>query len=182
MKSLSYLLDDWISFYQILVKVNKTLFYNFNINITKCLTISKLTYKLFIKNYLIENKPILVINKRDIYNNIKLKYYKNIIEVFKLYKKRLYYYNINFLYLYKVLNNILDLKYYKLIYLDINKNIKELFGFFYYNIKAFQEIYLSVLLIKIKDGNIYFICKWLRTYINKKLKYAKENDYKINIK
>lgn len=86
MKFLSYLSDNLVSLYQILVKVNRTLFYDFYIDIIKCLTISKLVYKIFTKDYLAEDKPIPFINKRDIYKNIKLGYYGGMTEAYKPYR------------------------------------------------------------------------------------------------
>ena len=65
-ESLSYLSDDLMSLYQILVKISKTLFWDFDIDITKCLTISKLAYEIFTKDYLDKNKPVPLINKEII--------------------------------------------------------------------------------------------------------------------
>lgn len=47
------------------------------------------------------------------------------IKVYRLYNKISYYYNINSLYLYKALNNIIHLKYHKMEDLNINKNINK---------------------------------------------------------
>lgn len=65
-ESLSYLSDDLMSLYQILVKISKTLFLDFDIDMTKCLTISKLAYEIFTKDYLDKNKPVPLINKEII--------------------------------------------------------------------------------------------------------------------
>lgn len=55
-----------MSLYQILVKISKTLFLDFDIDMTKCLTISKLAYEIFTKDYLDKNKPVPLINKEII--------------------------------------------------------------------------------------------------------------------
>lgn len=158
MESLSYLTDDLVSLYQILVKVNKTLFLDFDIDMTKCLTISKLAYEIFTKYYLAEDKPIPLINKRDIYKDIKLGYYGGMTEVYKPYGENLYYYDVNSLYPYEALNDMPGLECHKLVYLDINKNIDELFGFFYCDIEV-AENYLGILPVKTKQGNIYPVGK-----------------------
>lgn len=62
-------------------------------------------------------------NKRDIYRNIKLRYYENMIKIYKLYKKNLYYYNLNLLYSHFFLDDMSSLRYFNTIYININKNI-----------------------------------------------------------
>ena len=120
-ESLSYLTGDLMSLYQILVKVNKTLFLDFDIDMTKCLKISKLAYEIFTKDYLAEDKPIPLINKRDIYKDIKLGYYGGMTEVYKPYGENLYYYDVNSLYPYVALNDMPGLECNKLEYININK-------------------------------------------------------------
>lgn len=75
-ESLSYLSYDLISLYHVLVKLNQTLFLDFDVYMTKSLTISKLAYVIFIKDYLDNDKPIPLINKKNVYKEIKLGYYK----------------------------------------------------------------------------------------------------------
>lgn len=60
-----------------------------------------------------------MIEKSNINRDFKLGYYKNIIEVYQLYKIYLYYYNQTLLYFNILLNNMLNLKYYKLKYINI---------------------------------------------------------------
>ena len=130
-ESLSYLSNDLISLYKVLVKMNQRLFLDFNIDMTKSLTISKLAYEIFSKDYYIENdNPIPLINKKNIYNDIKLAYYGGMTEVYKAYGKNLYYYDVNSLYPYVGLNDMPGLECYKQEYLNTNKGIDELFGFF----------------------------------------------------
>ena len=181
-ESLSYLSDDLMSLYQILVKVNKTLFLDFDIDMTKCLTISKLAYEIFTKDYLDSNKPIPLINKRDIYRDIKLGYYGGMTEVYKPYGENLYYYDVNSLYPYVALNDMPGLECHKLEYINIKKDIDELFGFFYCDIEAPYKNYLGILPVKTKLGNIYPVGKWSGMYFSEELKYAQENGYKISVK
>lgn len=155
---LSYLLDDLVSLYQMLVKTSEKMFLDFDIDMTKCLTISKLAYKIFTKDYLDKNKLVPLINKRNIYRDIKLGYYRSMIEVYKPYGENLYYYNVNSLYPYIALNDMPDLECHKLEYININKNIDKLFDFFYCKIEAVEN-YLRILPVKTKQGNIYPVDK-----------------------
>lgn len=65
-----------------------------DIDITKCLTISKLAYKIFTKAYWDKNKPVSLINKRDIYENIRIDYYGDMTQVYNSYIRNLYYYDV----------------------------------------------------------------------------------------
>ena len=183
-ESLFYLSKDLISLYKILVKINKTLFLDFDIDLTKCLTISKLAYEIFTKDYLDKDKPIPLINKRDIYRDIKLGYYGGMTEVYKPYGKNLYYYDVNSLYPYVALNDMPGLECHKLEYININKDIdiNELFGFFYCDIELDKNNYLGILPVKTNTGNIYPVGKWSGMYFSEELKYAQENGYKISVK
>lgn len=87
--------------------MNQRLFLYFNIDMTKSLTISKLAYEIFTKYYYLEeDKPIPLINKKNIYKNIKLGYYGGMTEVYRPYGKKLYYYDVYYLYIYVNLNDM----------------------------------------------------------------------------
>ena len=166
-----------------MVKVNQRLFLDFNIDMTKCLTISKLAYEIFNKDYYMENdNPIPLINKKNIYNDIKLGYYGGMTEVYKPYGENLYYYDVNSLYPYVSLNDMPGLECSKLEYINTNKSIDELFGFFYCDIEVCENKYLGILPVKIDTGNIYPVGKWSGMYFSEELKFAQENGYKINVK
>lgn len=69
-ESLSYLSKDLISLYQVLKKVNRALFLDFNVKMTNCLTVLKMSYEIFSKDYLTIDKPIPLINTKTIYIKI----------------------------------------------------------------------------------------------------------------
>ena len=131
-ESLDYLSKDLICLYLILVKVNKTLFLDFDVKMSNYPTISKLAFEIFTRDYL--NGSIPVVNKKPIYNDLKLGYYGGMAEVYKPYGENLYYYDVNFLYPYVSLNDMVGLEcekeYYtkKVNFKDLNK--KDVFGFF----------------------------------------------------
>lgn len=139
--------------------MNKSLFLDFDIDMTKSLTISKLAYEIFTKDYMDNDKAIPLINKKNIYNEIKLGYYGGMIEVYKPFGKNLYYYDVNSLYPYVSLNDMPGLECHKQEYINTNKSIDELFGFFYCDIEVSTDKYLEILPVKTEKGNIYPVGK-----------------------
>ena len=180
-ESLSYLSKDLISLYQILKKVNRALFLDFNLKMTNCLTVSKMSYEIFSKDYLSVDKPIPLINKKEIYRDIKLGYYGGNTEVYKPYGENLYYYDVNSLYPYVSLNDMVGLECHKQEYIDKSANLNELFGFFYCDIEAPKDNYLGILPVRTKTGIIFPVGRWSGMYFSEELKYAVENGYVINI-
>ena len=181
-ESLSYLSKDLIGLYQVLKKVNRTLFLDFNIKMSNCLTVSKMSYVIFTKDYLSADKPIPLINKKAIYRDIKLGYYGGITEVYKPYGENLYYYDVNSLYPYVSLNDMVGLECHKQEYINKKANLNELFGFFYCDIEAPLNKYLGILPVRTNAGIIFPVGRWSGMYFSEELKYAVENGYVINIK
>lgn len=162
-ESLAYLWKDLISLYQILIKVNKTLFLDFDIDMTKCLTISKLAYEIFTKHYLSEENnenSIPLINKKTIYRDIKPGYFGGMTEVYKPYGTNLYYYDVNSLYPYVGLNDMVGTKCKKIDYISGSTNIDGLFGFFYCDVESPKNAYLGLLPVRTKTGNIFPFSCW----------------------
>ena len=100
-ESIKYLTDDLNSLYEVLIKANKQIFLDYNIDMTDSLTISGLSVRNFLKNYYSDNIPL--VNKTSLYRDIKKAYYKGITEVYKPFGNNLYYYDVNYLYLYVAL-------------------------------------------------------------------------------
>ncbi len=181
-ESLSYLSKDLISLYQILKKVNRALFLDFNVKMSNCLTVSKMSYEIFSKDYLSVDKPIPLINKKSIYRDLKLGYYGGNTEVYKPYGENLYYYDVNSLYPYVSLNDMVGLECHKQEYINKKANLNELFGFFYCDIQAPKDNYLGILPVRTNSGIVFPTGRWSGMYFSEELKYAVENGYVINIK
>lgn len=103
-ESIKYLIDDLNSLYEVLVKANKQIFLDYNVDMTDSLTISGLALKIFYKKYYSNNIPL--INKTSIYRDIKKAHYGGITEVYKPYGQNLYYYDVNSLYPYVALQDM----------------------------------------------------------------------------
>ena len=102
-ETVKYLNLDLISLHSILIKINKTVKFLFNINLTDCVTASSLAGKIFFNRFYDEqNKPIPLIKNPTIYNDIKQAYYGGRVEVYKPTTdkpgQKLYYYDVNSLY------------------------------------------------------------------------------------
>jgi hypothetical protein len=137
-----YIKNDLNSLYEIISKFNKQIFFDYKINITESATISRLAMKIFLtkhykNNILNINKTnILNINKNNIYKDIKQAYYRGITEVYIPYGENLYYYDVNSLYLYMVLQDMPGLEYSKIEFFVNKQDLDNLFGFFYCIVKS----------------------------------------------
>lgn len=103
-ESLKYLNDDINSLYEVLIKANKQIFLDYNIDMTDSLTISGLSVRVFLKNFYSKNIPL--VNKASIYRDIKKAYYGGITEVYKPFGHNIYYYDVNSLYPYVALQDL----------------------------------------------------------------------------
>lgn len=88
---IKYLNTDLNSHYEVLSKANKSLFLNYDLELTKVLTVSGLALNLFLGNYYKGNIPS--IQTKNIYSYTSKSYYGGITEVYKPYGKDLYYYD-----------------------------------------------------------------------------------------
>ena len=75
-ETVKYLNKDLHSLYEIMIKANKRIFMDYDVNIVGNITISGLAMRIFLKNYYKDNIPN--INKSSIYRDIKQAYYGGI--------------------------------------------------------------------------------------------------------
>lgn len=180
--STKYLEKDLVSLFQIIQKANGSLFDNFNVQLTNCLTISRLAADIFLKKF---NKDYIskipYINDMTVFNDIHKAYFGGITEVYIPKGTNLFYYDVNSLYPYASYGKMPGLK---TEYVDyLNKPImldESLFGFFYCNIRT-SNGYLGLLPYRNKNRVIYPVGNWSGWYFSEELKFAQENGYKINV-
>lgn len=103
-ETIKYLKDDLCSLYEILLKANKQIFKDYDINMTDYLTISSLAVAIFFKSYYHNNIPCF--NKSSLYKDVKEGYYGGITEVYEPCGYNLYYYDVNSLYPYVALQDM----------------------------------------------------------------------------
>lgn len=186
-ETVKYLNLDLISLHSILIKINKTVKFLFNINLTDCVTASSLAGKIFFNRFYDEkNKPIPLIKNPTIYNDIKQAYYGGRVEVYKPTTdkpgQKLYYYDVNSLYPFASLKvmpgiNCEFIQFFK----DIKTISDDLFGFFYCKIKCDDNRYLGLLPVRLESGLTFPYGEWEGWYFSEELKFAKENGYDIQV-
>jgi len=115
------------------------------------------------------------------YSDIKQAYYGGITEVYKPHGTNLYYYDINSLYPFAALNDMVGLSCRKLL-ASGDHNLLELFGFFYCKTDASKvnNQYLGLLPMR-SDILLFPHGIWEGWYFSEELKFAEEHGYKISI-
>ena len=178
-ETIRYLINDLLSLHQILIKANKQVFLDYNLDMTDNITISGLALRLFFKDYYKKNIPS--INRPSLYKDIKQAYYGGITEVYKPRGENLYYYDVNSLYPSVALNDMPGLICSKLVFYEDYYNIDTLFGFFCCEIETPLDDYLGLLPFKTINGLQFPLGKWVGWYFSEELKFAKEHGYKIKV-
>lgn len=174
-----HLESDLYSLYQVSLKANKQVLLHYDVNMIDNLTISGLALKIFMRKYYNENIPL--INKTSMYRDIKQGYYGAITEVYKPSGEKLYYYDVNSLYPYVSLQDMPGTECSKENFINTNKSIKNLFGFYYCSVESNKNGYLGLLPVRTKDGLIFPLGKWKGWYFSEQLKFAEENGSKIKV-
>lgn len=174
-----YLRADLKSLYEVIVKANKQVFLDYGVNMIESLTISGLALKIYRRNYY--NKNIPLINKTSMYRDIKEGYYGSITEVYKPYGEKLYYYDVNSLYPYVSLQDLPGIECYKENFINVNKSIEGLFGFYYCSIESPKDSYLGLLPVRDKYGLRFPLGSWKGWYFSEELKFTSENGYSIKV-
>lgn len=180
-ETITYLEKDLISLLEVLEKFNSSLFINHNIQMTECLTISRIALTKFLKNYL-EDKKIPLINKLQYFNFINYGYYGGITSVYIPYGTNLNYYDVNSLYPFVALQVMpgIECNYIETIE-DKGLELKDLFGFFYAEVKTNYNLYLGLLPIKTKWGLTFPNGNFEGIWSSEELKFAQENGYEIKV-
>ena len=178
-ETIKYLNLDLLVLYEVLVKANKQIFIDYDIDMLDSLTISNLAMKLFMSKYYNNNIPN--INKPSLYNDIKLAYYGGITEVYKPYGENLYYYDVNSLYPYAALNDMPGLDCTKEVFFNHITNLDTLFAFYYCDVECSKDKYIGLLPVRTVSGIHLPVGKWSGWYFSEQLKFAKDNGYKISV-
>ena len=148
----------------------------YQVDITSIWSSSTLAMKIFRLKYLKQSIPTL--NKYLDYF-IRDSYFGGITDVYKLYGENIYYYDVNSLYPYAMLNPMPSKmnKFY-----DSMKDVKfsEFFGFCTAIIQAPKDIIMPLLPFRLKSGNvIYPSGQWTGTYFSEELKTVMKYGYKV---
>jgi DNA polymerase type B, organellar and viral len=121
------------------------------LQVTDCLTISRLALNIFFKDYLKGTK--LPIIGRNMFSDIKEAYYGGVTEVYRPYGRDLLYYDVNSLYPFAALNPMPGTDCTFIENVVNNIDLKYLFGFFYCEVET-GDNYLGLLPVHTKEGLI----------------------------
>lgn len=180
-ESLKYLARDLDCLLEIIDKFNFYVYLTYDLQITNCLTISRLAINIFRYRYLDQYKGLPLILKPTIFNFIKKGYYGGITEVYKPYCNDGYYYDVNSEYPFVAKNKIPGHRY---TYIEDNMgkglNLDKLFGFFYCKVKT-NNGYLGLLPMHIEGSLILPNGDFYGVWFSEELKFAKDHGYEITV-
>nr|YP_010759082.1 hypothetical protein QEO35_mgp37 [Hericium alpestre]WEX31996.1 hypothetical protein [Hericium alpestre] len=174
----NYLLSDLICLYEVIDNFRKEIYSEEYINITKVLSISSLTFKIFKTNYLNKNKLPIIKGNHSI--SLRNAFYGGRVDVFKSIAKNIYIYDVTSLYPYVMVNYYYPTGSPTFSYDD---NLNNYFGFCYVEVETPEYIHKPILPFKGSDDKIYYpIGKWTGMYFSEELKNAVNNyNYKVKI-
>lgn len=161
-------------------KFNKYIFLKYDLQMTECLTISRLALNIFITHYLGESK-LALINKVSIFNFIKEGYFGGITEVYIPYCENGFYYDVNSEYPFVAKNPMPGNKCnYMEDFSGSGLNLDELFGYFYCRIKT-NNGYLGLLPLHINGSLILANGEYYGVWFTEELKLARDNGYEVQV-
>lgn len=180
-ETLKYLKNDLDCLLEIMDKFNKYIFQTYDLQITDCLTLSRLGVNIIRKKeYLLDSK-IPLITKPTVFNFIKQGYFGGITEVYKPYGENLFYYDVNSEYPFVAKNKLPGHQYIYMEDLEGNGfNLDELFGFFYCKVKT-NENYIGLLPIHSDGSLILPNGEFYGVWFSEELKFAKDKGYEIKV-
>jgi hypothetical protein len=192
-ETLIYLEKDLDLLLEVVDKFSKYIYLNYGLQITDCLTISKLSINILYSNYIYKlenstqtNGNLPLINQPTIYNFIKESYFGGITEVYIPKGKNLIYYDINSEYPFVSKNSMPGNL---LTYMELQEDavikgktldLENLFGFFYCKVKTKND-YLGLLPLHINNKLVLPNGEFYGTWFTEELKFAKENGYEIQV-
>jgi len=161
---ITILKDSFVIFYKHIWKL-------YNINITKCLTISTLSFLIFLKDYYIDNT--IEIPKDSLYQYIQRGYYGGINEVLIPFGENLKQYDINSLYPFCMQQYKLPVKFLRWIFPNKkNFNIFEFFGFLEISLYIPIELGIGPLPIRHKGKLLFPVGEIYGVFFSEEVKFA----------
>ena len=180
-ETLRYLESDLLCLYQVITQFSKNIFQLEHVNITKSLSISSITFKIFKTNYLNDYKLPLI--KGIHHDRMREAFFGGHVDVYKpfaTFDNPIYCYDVNSLYPFVMSNNDFPIGN---PVLSFDKDLNNYFGILYCNITTPEYLDKPVLPFRGEDSTIYFpLGNWKGTYFSEELKEAVNlYSYKIEI-
>jgi hypothetical protein len=150
-ETLKYLKSDLLCLYQVITEFSDNIFKLEKLNITKILSISSLTFKIFKANYLNDFKLPLI--KSIHHDRMRDAFYGGHVDVYTPIGNNIYYYDVNSLYPFVMANN--DYPIGEPI-LSFDKDLNNYFGIIHCKITTPEYMDKPVLPFRGEDGTIYY--------------------------
>jgi hypothetical protein len=172
-----YSLQDSITLFNALIEAQKIYINQYNIDITSVLSTSTLSLKIFRHKFLEVDIPILKGSEDQFIRN---SYFGGATDYYKAYIQNAYYYDINSLYPFSMLNPMpyKIIKYYKDLH---NIPLDNFFGFCLAEITTPTNILKPLLPYKYKGKTIFPTGSFIGVYFSEELKAVKSYGYQINL-
>lgn len=172
---IAYALHDSKSLYQILLKAQEIYYKNYNADIAIAFSTSTLSLDIFRLRFLDVEIPKMNRNEDTF---VRKSYFGGATDIYKLQGKDLYYYDVNSLYPYVMLNDM-PLELIKIHENMDFKDIENFFGFIDCLVESPPIIKVPILPFKYKAKTIFPVGSWRSTYFSEELKEAIKLGYKI---
>lgn len=174
---LNYSRQDSIALFKALIKAQSLYFNKYKIDLTSIVSISSLSFKIFRQDFLESSIPIL---SRAEDSFIRESYSGGSTDYFRKYLSKGYWYDINSLYPFAMLNPMPH----KIIkfHSDLtNFNLEELFGFFKVEITTPKKLIYPLLSCKKEGLTIHPTGRFIGVYFSEELKAVQAQGYKIKL-
>jgi hypothetical protein len=153
-KAIRYLTNDLIMLYEIIFKFSNDLINDYNIRLSSVYSTSNLAFRVFRTKFLTSDKNLYSSNIHE-YKLIKPSYFGGSVEVFERFGRNLFYYDVNSLYPYVMLNPM-PIKYLSTVNTATDEFIREdMFGFVDCKIYIPYNEYNPQVPVRTKDGLTY---------------------------
>lgn len=172
-----YAKQDSLALFLAIERAQDTYFKEHNVDITSIYSTSTLSMKIFRQKFLKLPIPILK-QSEDLF--IRNSYLGGATDYYKAYGENLYYYDVNSLYPFAMLNDMplnIDKQYSDMS----NIKLEDFFGFCEAEITSPDNIINPLLPYKFNDKTIYPKGKWKATYFSEELKAVEKYGYKIKL-
>lgn len=179
-ETLNYLLNDLLCLYEVINKFSLDIFNLEHINITKILSISSLTFKIFKTNYLKDFINKLPIIKGIHHDRMRYAFYGGHVDVYTPIGYNIKYYDVNSLYPFVM--SKYDFPIGDPV-LSFDKDLNSYFGIIHCKVITPEYLDKPVLPFRGDDNTIYYpLGNWTGTYFSEELKNAvNKYGYKIEI-
>ena len=172
---IKYSLQDAKALYEVFLKAQKYYLGNYKVDITTIFSTSTLSLKIFRTNFLNTNIPTM---KRNEDSFIRESYFGGATDFYKKYGENLFYYDVNSLYSYVMLNPM-PLNLIKKHDSMKNINFDKFFGFIECIVTAPKDMKIGILPVRDEGKTVFPLGTWKGTYFSEEIRECMKHGYKF---